>query len=355
MMKQNSTREISRRDLFDLVWQKPMWKVAPEFGLSGNGLAKLCRRAGIPVPERGHWRKLAHGKRVKRPLLQPATDNSEKLIIEATPSNRSDLESSMPEPLAALLRAERAALEPIAVPNSPKPHRLVVAWPRPQKPSYGVPWFTAEGESRRRRIASILFREIEHRGGTVAESKEHERDTHRFNITFFNETIEVSFRERTTMVKVPPDPRRSYSYGSTEYYPTGLLRLRFENYLDVPIRREWNDRETKRLEERLREILIALYIAIEAERLRNERFRQERQREAEAELRRWKREERERCDREAAQGLLTDVNAWNNARLIRGYVAAMKDVESTSPEWINWALSIADKLDPSKKKLTQKI
>lgn len=261
----------------------------------------------------------------------------------------------MPEPLAALLRAERAALEPIAVPNSPKPHRLVEAWPRPQKPSYGVPWFTAEGESRRRRIGSALFREIERRGGTVSASKEHERDTHRFNITLLNETIEVAFRELTTMVKIPPDPRKSYSYGTTEYHPTGLLRLRFENYLDVPIRREWNDRETKRLEERLREILIALYIAIEAERLRNERFRQERQREAEAELRRWKREERESREREAAQALLAEVNAWNNARLIRGYVADMKDVESTSPEWVNWALSIADKLDPSKKKANKDI
>jgi hypothetical protein len=51
MMKQNFSREVSRRDLYDLVWQRPMWKLAPEFRLSGNGLAKLCRREGIPVPE----------------------------------------------------------------------------------------------------------------------------------------------------------------------------------------------------------------------------------------------------------------------------------------------------------------
>ena len=237
-----------------------------------------------------------------------------------------------------------------AVPNSAKPHRLVEAWPRPQKPSYGVPWFTAEGESRRRRISPILFREIEHRGGTVSATKNHEHDTHRFSITFFNETIEVSFRERTTMVKVPPDPRKPYGYETSEYRPTGLLRLRFENYLDVPIRREWNDRETKRLEERLREILIALYIAIEAERLRNERFRQERQREAEAELRRWKREERERSEREALQTLLTDVKAWDDAGRIRSYVAAVKISQSQSSDWIKWALSVADKLDPAKRK-----
>lgn len=148
-----------------------MWKVAPEFGLSGNGLAKLCRREGIPVPERGYWAKLARGKRVKRPPLKPSPGNSETLTIEATPPNRSTLELSMPELLAALLRAEREASEPIAVPNSPKLHGLVEAWPKPQKPSYGLPWFTTEGESRRRRIASVLFREIERRGGSVSANK----------------------------------------------------------------------------------------------------------------------------------------------------------------------------------------
>ena len=327
-----------------------MWKVAPEFGLSGNGLAKLCRREGIPVPERGYWAKLAYGKPVKRSPLKPSPGHSETLAIEATPSNSSALESSMSEPLATLLRAEREASEPIAVPNSPKLHGLVEAWPKPQKPSYGPPCFTTEGESRRRRIASVLFREIERRGGSVSANKDHERDTDRFCVTFFNETIEVHFRERLTMVKVPPDPKQSYSYERTEYHPTGQLRLRFENYLDVPIRREWNDRETKRIEERLREILIALYIAIEAERLRNERFRREAERRAREEQRRWEREERERREREAVQQLLGEAEAWENARRIREYLRAMKGRPRKSAGWSKWARAVADRLDPAKDK-----
>jgi hypothetical protein len=91
----------------NLIWQRPMSKVAPEFGLSGNGLAKLCRREGIPVPERGYWAKLAHGKRVKKPPLQSEKGTSETLTIQATPSKRSTLESSMPKQLAALLGLER--------------------------------------------------------------------------------------------------------------------------------------------------------------------------------------------------------------------------------------------------------
>jgi hypothetical protein len=53
----------------------------------------------------------------------------------------------------------------------------------------------------------------------------------------------------------------------------------------------------KRIEGRLREIIIALYFATEAERLRNERFPREAVRRAEEEQRRWEREERERQER----------------------------------------------------------
>ncbi len=64
-MRKTKEYKISREALYELIWSRPMWKVAPEFGISGAGLAKLCRRHGIPVPERGYWARLAHGKRVK--------------------------------------------------------------------------------------------------------------------------------------------------------------------------------------------------------------------------------------------------------------------------------------------------
>jgi|SRR5579883_252094 len=254
----------------------------------------------------------------------------------------------MSAPLAALLRTEREGTEPIMVPKSPKPHRLVENWPKPPRPSYGAPGFTAEGESRRRRIATVLFREIEHRGGKVTPNKERPTDTDHFDVSFFGETIEVTFQERLKMIKIPPDPKQSYSYERTEWHPTGLLRLRFENYLDVPIRREWNDTETKRIEDRLRDILIALYLAIEAERLRNERFRLEAVRRAAEEQRRWERAERERREREEVQALLAEVKAWEEAQRIRSYVKAMRGRASKPSAWLAWALSVANRLDPAK-------
>jgi len=58
-----------RRGLYDKIWAEPMLVVAKRYGLSDVGMAKLCRRAQIPVPPRGYWARLRAGKQVRRPAL----------------------------------------------------------------------------------------------------------------------------------------------------------------------------------------------------------------------------------------------------------------------------------------------
>ncbi|KAF0183381.1 MAG: hypothetical protein IV086_17995 [Hyphomonadaceae bacterium] len=62
---------LTRRALYDLVWEKPVRTVAGELGLSDVGLKKVCTRFDIPVPHRGYWAKLAAGQRVHRSPLPP--------------------------------------------------------------------------------------------------------------------------------------------------------------------------------------------------------------------------------------------------------------------------------------------
>jgi len=40
---------LSREDLYELAWSKPMSELARDFGTSDVALAKRCRRLGIPV------------------------------------------------------------------------------------------------------------------------------------------------------------------------------------------------------------------------------------------------------------------------------------------------------------------
>lgn len=75
---------LDRTILFERVWSTPISKLAEEWGLSGPGLAKACRRLKIPVPPRGYWAKVAAGKKVRRaqlPKLPPG--EAEEIVIWA--------------------------------------------------------------------------------------------------------------------------------------------------------------------------------------------------------------------------------------------------------------------------------
>jgi AcrR family transcriptional regulator len=61
------SKTLSRRDLYNLVWAKPMTAAAESVGLSPNGLAKICDRMLIPYPTRGHWTKAEQDPRPPLP------------------------------------------------------------------------------------------------------------------------------------------------------------------------------------------------------------------------------------------------------------------------------------------------
>lgn len=48
---------------------EPVMKLAQECGLTGTGLAKIFRKAEIPLPSPGYWQELQHGHNVPRPRL----------------------------------------------------------------------------------------------------------------------------------------------------------------------------------------------------------------------------------------------------------------------------------------------
>lgn len=77
---------FTRQELYDLVWSEPMKKLAPRFSISDVALAKACRRADIPVPERGYWARLQAGKAIiKRPLAPRDLGMSDGVSIGEDP------------------------------------------------------------------------------------------------------------------------------------------------------------------------------------------------------------------------------------------------------------------------------
>lgn len=71
------TTKLTRSRLYARVWQTPLSRLAPELGLSDNGLRKLCARHDIPVPARGYWARAAAGQAVGPEKLPRPNEDSE--------------------------------------------------------------------------------------------------------------------------------------------------------------------------------------------------------------------------------------------------------------------------------------
>lgn len=78
MMKLDKT--LSREELYELVWNTPMVKLAKSLGLSDQGLAKKCKKHNIPRPPQGYWVKLEFGKHIEKTPLPDNDDESLETI-----------------------------------------------------------------------------------------------------------------------------------------------------------------------------------------------------------------------------------------------------------------------------------
>lgn len=69
-------KTVSREELYEQVWARPMTKVAADYGVTGTALKKTCDRHHIPTPDRGYWAKLEYGKPVKKESLPPLAESN---------------------------------------------------------------------------------------------------------------------------------------------------------------------------------------------------------------------------------------------------------------------------------------
>jgi len=63
---------LTRKELYELIWSKPITKVAKDFDVSDVWIGKLCRDADIPRPPVGYWQKVAAGKIPRKTPLPTA-------------------------------------------------------------------------------------------------------------------------------------------------------------------------------------------------------------------------------------------------------------------------------------------
>jgi hypothetical protein len=68
--------QVTRLELYELVCDRPLSKVAPELGISGTALAAICRKHQIPYPGSGYWTRRSLGLPAELPTLPEAPDET---------------------------------------------------------------------------------------------------------------------------------------------------------------------------------------------------------------------------------------------------------------------------------------
>lgn len=353
--------KLERAELYRQVWSKPMIHLAKEYGLSDNGLRKICKRYEIPLPNIGHWQRIQYGKIIKPPAL-PKFDGNSSILINIT-----EKEAPLPvEPEFQKKIQEKIAQEYLSQnriiisDSSEKFHPLVEQVKKNSSESYryrecidshrGYLDIRVGRTSMNRslNIMDALAKALEARDISVfIKSSEYKSST---CIKVMGEIFTIDLRESLTRIKVKDDP-----YSSFEFKPNGKLFLRLKSEWGSHIA-QLSDGKKQKLEDCLNDFVIKLYkeaLCERGRRLKEEKERREREeRERKEETARRLREQ----ELKRIKDLESEVFNWCRSRDIRSYIkfaekAYVKRNGSVRPggefaKWKKWAIEQTDRLDP---------
>lgn len=367
--------QFTREALHELVWSEPRTVLATRLGVSDTGLAKACAKAGIPMPPRGYWTRVAAGKPVVKASLPRRALGQSHLVQVGTQGHRqaaSEEVMAVPpepffdEPVEAVRARAEALLSCCRVPKGLQaPHRLVaelldedtalrkaietdrIAWQRPR--------FDSPLASRRIRIANALFIAMAHAGSRASvRSKDLDK------VAFLVGDTVVGVAIGTSRKKVP-------AARSARTAPGDRITLDATGWPHLPgVPSTWSETDAEPFEAWIlgiaRDLLVMGELAYRAAVRQQHEWRLEHRQRLEVEAReareRMEREERERRLRQEAERrewLLRQAANRRHADEIRAlvratdaqYQAPSKAVpDDTYSNWRSWALVQADLLDP---------
>lgn len=337
---------ITRQELYDLVWAKPMVQLGQQFQLSDNGLRKICRKYAIPVPKMGYWQKLRYDKPTKKIPLPTYPEENPAIKILANQRDKLN-------PVVILK-------ESVKVPEQiTKFHPLVAQTKKLFSQGHARHGRISLGEkaldvyvskaqaSRAFRIMDTIIKELEQHAITVCV--EHHNYWGQSTYAFVDgEKVYFCIEEPLRIVKTESG---QYGYKTQDFEPTGTLALRIKDQLGGA-RNNWKDGDNHKVEDKLDSFINGLGVAaayLKKKRLEDEeRHRKwEEAEQAEARKRQAVEDERKR-----GQILEQQVESWHKSRAIRELIqAAVAKRGAYAPdskfaEWVTWATAYANKFDP---------
>ena len=364
LMSQPETVTLTREQLYDLVWSKPMTEIAAEFGVSSVAFAKHCKKLGVPRPSRGYWQQLQWGQGLERDSLPPRTSATLTSIVIV----KHELREGTPP-------ASSAAPKVLVSSSLRNPHPVIAqlqqelrgSWRRQDGESVagaGHPVFSAAGPATHRglRILDALFKALDERGHTLrlCDAPRAERRRRLEVIVAGKPSVEIWLTdhldrsEHVMTDKERRDVERSEFLRPSKYdlTPSGHLILEIGWRGRSEVRRMWRDTPKRRLEDLVGEAVVAIEAWAELLRRDEAKREEEHQRRVRAEERR-RAEDRRRAHRRAlGRDLKKVARAWQRAQGIRDFLEAMigsvpKHAQTERfNAWFSWATVYAERIDP---------
>jgi hypothetical protein len=371
------TQELSREELYAIVWQEPMRTLAKRFSVSDVAMAKWCKKLHIPVPGRGYWAKKAAGHKVRQTPLRPlpATAERSTATITPTPPAVAAPRSDEPESVRGQREYEARTENLISVAGDLRSsHALVRQTTASIRAAHAPsdPYSTYKREprldidvsdalfNRALRVCNAILKGLDARGFTPSLGKGDDRETH---AVVLGQRLAFGVREGTKRRENPPPQKQRVNgqwiipyYQRYTFEPSGELTLFVRNWGGHGHFRTWKDGKHRRIEEYLNEFMVALVERAEDQRALEARWERDRQERAVAEQRRYEEQQRREREVERVRELETQAKNWAKSRDLNAYLAAVRDMAqvrhggiqpgSELGTWLEWATRYAASLDP---------
>jgi hypothetical protein len=81
------TKEVTRKELYEIVWTTPLYKLARQYALSNEGIKKICKEYDVPIPDGSYWSKFKFNKKFKKAKLNRFFSGEDKIVLAIREEN----------------------------------------------------------------------------------------------------------------------------------------------------------------------------------------------------------------------------------------------------------------------------
>lgn len=366
----NKSVNINRNELYENVWQFPMIKLGEKYGISANGLKKICIKLNVPFPSVGYWSKIKADYKLKIPSLPPVSKDQ---LVEYTLQLKEKPEYSIDKKYQSLIDIENNQNNIIKVPKSlSNPHSLILltksAMENEQVDRYGlIPRFrrqalaisvTPKNWKRALKIINSLIINLEKRNFKIQIIKNY-YDRYETHVYFNNINIEIELREELKIKKEKiqkSDYRFGYNNNEYSYIPTGRLKLEIKTRTIPHLKKYIIDNERLLIEDQLNNFIIYLYQIINFKTIQKRMDEEEEaKREVERKASKLKQQLKQQ-EIENTKKLFEMAEEWERIIKVKRFIDAYgkyhlenKSLDEERIEWIKWDRGKVDKNNPMQK------